>query len=120
AGERDKDYLLSLCDKRIRDNKPEEILKALEGTYNETYLFLLRENLKMWELHQSEMEVIDKKIEELLVGLTRGKPPIVTKKPPKPIRHHKPKIKNFHNLMVQLYGLDLSSLSGFNDYSVLR
>lgn len=61
AGDRDKDYLLSLCDKRVRDNKPEEILKALEGTYNGTYLFLLEENLKMWELHQLEIEVIEKK-----------------------------------------------------------
>src|SRR5690625_3643552 len=120
SGERDKDYLLSLCDKRIRDNKPEEILKALEGTYNETYLFLLKENLKMWELHQLEIGTIDKKIGGLLAELTKGKPSVAAKGRPKPIRHHKPKIKDFHNLMVRLYGLDMSSLSGFNDYSLLR
>jgi hypothetical protein len=39
-GNRDKDYLLSLCDKRISNHKADLVLKALEGNYNETYLCL--------------------------------------------------------------------------------
>src|SRR5665213_174700 len=119
-GERNKEYLLSLCDSRIKDNKSEEILKALEGNYNETYLFLLQENLKMWELHEEEICVIDEKIEELLKDLIKDKNPIEVTGKPKRIRHHKPEIKDFHNLMVQIYGVDMSSVSGFSDYTLLR
>lgn len=118
-GKRDKDYLLSLCDKRIRKNKAEETLKALTGTYNKTYLFLLEEHLKMWEQHQQQIEVVDAKIEECLKKLTKDKAPVEPTGKPKPIRHHKPKIKGFHNLMVQLYGVDMSTISGFNDYTLL-
>ena len=119
-GERDKEYLLSLCDSRIQDNKSEEILKALEGTYNETYLFLLNENLKMWELHEEEICLIDKKIEQLLKNLVKDKDPIEVPGKPKRIRHHAPEVKDFHNLIVQVYGVDMSSVSGFNDYTLLR
>src|SRR3990170_5424378 len=51
-GNRDKNYLLSLCDKRIILKKGEAILKSLEGNYNDTYLFMLRQNLQMWQKHQ--------------------------------------------------------------------
>lgn len=119
-GERNKEYLLSLCDRRIQDNKSEEILKALEGTYNETYLFLLKENLKMWELHEEEIGIIDEKIQELLKKLVKDKRPMEVISKPKRIRHHKPEVKDFHNLMVQVYGVDMSSISGFNDYTLLR
>lgn len=37
AGNRDKAYLLSLCDKRIVAKKGEAVLKALEANYNDTY-----------------------------------------------------------------------------------
>jgi len=49
-GNRDKEYLLSLCDQRIRKNKPELILKALEANYNDTYLFILEQNMKAWNI----------------------------------------------------------------------
>jgi hypothetical protein len=54
-GRRDKDYLLSLCDKRIVEKKGEAVLKALEGNYNDTYLFMLKQNLHMWEKHQEHV-----------------------------------------------------------------
>ncbi len=72
-GNRDKDYLLSLCDQKIRKNKPELILKALEANYNDTYLFILEENMKAWEYHQKKIQVIDKRIEQLLHELCQEK-----------------------------------------------
>ena len=56
-GNRDKDYLLSLCDKRIIEKKGDAVLKALEGNYNDTWLFMLQQNLHMWEKHQEHVGV---------------------------------------------------------------
>jgi hypothetical protein len=53
AGERDLDVLVDLCDIRILEHKREDVKKALEGNYNEPYLALLKENLRLWEEHQN-------------------------------------------------------------------
>lgn len=120
TGSRDKDYLLGLCDKRIINNKGEKVLKALEGNYNENYLFLLGQSLNMWEKHQEQIAVIDKRIEKHLEQLCMLQPPIEIRSKAKPIRHHAPKIEELHGKLVQLYGVNLSSISGINDYTVLR
>jgi transposase len=119
AGNRDGASLLKLCDERIQKYKGEKVLKALEGTYNETYLFMLQQNLELWEIHQIQVETIDAKIAGLLDELSEDKEEVSTGKA-KPIRHHAPKIDGLHNTMARLYGVDLSSISGLNDYTVLR
>jgi hypothetical protein len=120
AGNRDKDYLLSLCDKRIIANKGEAVLKALEGNYNDTYLFMLTQSLHMWEKHQEQVDVIDARIEYLLQQLTKDKELTIEESKAKPIRHHGPKIKGLHKMILLLFGVDLTTISGINDYTVLR
>jgi transposase len=44
SGNRDKEHLLSLCDKKIIEKKGLLIKKALEGNYSDTYLFMLELN----------------------------------------------------------------------------
>lgn len=119
-GNRDKDYLLSLCDKRIIEKKGEAVLKALEGNYNDTYLFMLEQNLQMWEKHQQHVGVIDERIGQLLQQLSKDKELLVKDSKPKPVRHHAPKIEGLHEMLIRLFGVDVSSISGLNDYSVLR
>jgi hypothetical protein len=119
-GNRDKEFLLSLCDKRITKNKSELVLKALEGNYNDTYLFMLEENMKAWEYHQRKIQVIDSRIEQLLQELCRGKEDVEVKSTLKPVRHHEPKIAGLHEMMVKLHGVNISSISGINDYTLLR
>ena len=119
-GNRDKAYLLSLCDKRIIDKKGEAVIKALEGNYNETYLFMLRQNLQMWQHHQKQLKTIDSEIEKLLNELCEAKPVVKLNSKPKLIRHHVPQIKNLHGMLIQLYGVNVSCISGINDYTLLR
>ena len=119
-GNRDKEYLLSLCDQRIRKNKPELILKALEANYNDTYLFILEQNMKAWEYHQEKMQIIDERIEKLLQDLCQEKQNVEVMSSPKSIRHHAPKITDLHQMMVKLHGVNISSISGLNDYTLLR
>ena len=120
SGNRDKDYLLSLCDKRIIKNKGESVLKALEGNYNNTYLFMLEQNMLMWEKHQKQVDLIDSRITQLLQQLCKDKQPIEINSKAKLIRHHAPKIEGLHQMLIGLYGVNLSSISGINDYTLLR
>lgn len=120
AGQRDPHQLLQLCDKRIIETKSEQMLKALEGNYNESWLFLLEQNLKMWKIHQDQISVIDEKIGSLLASLEAGKPFVVATGRAKPIRHHAPQIAGLHQKLLNIYGVDANSLSGVNDYTLLR
>ena len=121
GGERNPNVLLQLCDKQIIAKKSEQVLKALEGNYNETWLFMLSQNLSLWQQHQLQIANIDGRIEVLLNQLTQGKQ--IDKAQlgkVKPIRHHKPQIKDLHETMVKLFGANLSSIAGINNYSLLR
>lgn len=120
AGERDPYVLLSLCDSRIIKGKSEDVLKALEGSYNDSYVFLLERNLQMWKTHQQHLSTIDKKIEELLSFLEEGKEQIQGTAPAKPIRHHRPQVVGLHQKLLNIYGVDGNTLSGVNDYTLLR
>lgn len=118
--ERSPQKLLELCDARIINAKSKDVLSALEGNYNPTYLFMLKSSFQMWKLHQQELVNIDKKIESLLNELNMNRPHIDDDEKPKAIRHHKPDVKDLHQKMLDLYGVNVSSLSGLNDYSLLR
>lgn len=119
-GSRDQAYLLSLCDSRIIKNKSEQVLKALCGNYNATYIFMLKNNMQMWEEHQQNILKIDKEIEKLLFDLSQSKEVVEVKDKGKRVRHHAPEIENLHEMLVRLYGVNISSISGINDYTLLR
>ena len=119
SGIRDGKSLLSLCDDRIQKHKGEKVLKALEGNYNATYLFMLEQNLKLWDVHQQQIATIDARISLLLDELSENKEEVAVGKK-KPIRHHAPDIDGLHPTMARLYGVDLSSISGINEYTALR
>jgi transposase len=119
-GERDPEKLLSLCYSTVRVKKSEDIKLALEGNYNETWIFLLSENYKMWQQHQTHLYSIDKKIESLLDELNENRKKLEPTSKPKSIRHHKPEIANLNQKILTLYGVNISSLSGLTDYSALR
>ncbi len=120
SGNHDKIYLLNLCDKRIIEKKGELVLKALEANYNETYLFMLDQNMRLWEMHQQQIVLIDQRIEKLLEQMCEETKTIEIKSKAKPIRHHAPKVNGLHGKLIQLYGANLSSISGINDYTLLR
>jgi transposase len=120
AGERNAEVLLALCDARIIKNKSASVKKALEGNYNQTWLFLLEQNMKMWRQHEQHVLVIDQKIESLLDELNKDKPMVNSEAKIKSVRHHKPAVKELHQKLLNLYGVNAATLSGLTDYSLLR
>lgn len=120
AGERDAHKLLSLCHRSIIENKAEQIIKALEGDYNETWLFLLEQNLKLWRYHEQQLGIIDARIEKILELLQQDKQTVEITRKPKAIRHHAPKIKNLHQTLLNIYGVDANCIPGITNYSLLK
>lgn len=119
-GERNAERLLHLCDKSVIKNKGDLIIKALEGNYNDSSVFLLESSYYMWQVHQRQLQVIDKKIESLLAELSEGKEEVKGIVRAKAIRHHPPKVKELHQKLLNIYGVDGNSLSGLNDYTLLK
>lgn len=120
SGERDAHKLLLLCHKTIRDNKAEQVLKALEGDYNESWLFLLEQALKLWEIHEQQLDIIDARIGKILDQLQQDKDVLEVTSKPKPIRHHPPKINNLHQTLLNIYGVDANCIPGITNYSLLK
>ena len=81
---------------------------------------MLEQNMHMWEKHQHQVDVIDKRIQQLLEKLCKDKKNVEVSSKPKAIRHHAPNIDGLHEMMIRLYGVNLSSISGINDYTLLR
>lgn len=119
-GERDKEKLLALCHISIREKKADRILNALEGHYNESWLFLLEQSLNLWKVHEKQLSHIDKRIEVLLRDLEYGKVFVKGEHKAKPIRHHKPMIAELHQKLLNIYGVDANCISGLTDYTLLK
>jgi transposase len=119
-GERDPLKLVALCHERIQKKKWAEVIKSLEGNYHESYILLLKENMRLWDEHQESIRNIEQQIAELLEKLNHNSHIEVTS-PNKPARHHNPAIKDLHKTMVQLYdGVSLTTITGINDCTMLR
>ncbi len=119
-GERDREVLLSLCHTSIKNKKAEQVMNALEGDYNESWLFLLSQSLKLWKIHEQQLLIVDARIELLLTDLEKGKAFVYSDRKVKPIRHHKPEIKELHQKLLNIYGVDANCLPGVTDYSLLK
>jgi transposase len=119
-GERDPQELVKLCHENIQRKKRADVIKSLEGNYHESYILLLKENLRLWDEHQDSIRNIEQQIAELLEKLNHNRHIEVTS-PSKPARHHNPAIKDLHKTMVQLYdGVSLTTITGINDCTMLR
>jgi hypothetical protein len=120
-GERDENKLLELCHGSIKAKKSEEVKKALRGNYSERYLLLLKENLHLWEEHQHSIHTIEKQIEGLLNEMGKDTKNIVVDSPACPSRHHQPEIEDLHTTLVQQFnGVNLCTIAGINDNTMLR
>lgn len=120
-GERDSEKLLALCDKRIRNKKSTEILKALQGFYRAEHLFELEQAYKGYYFYIDQIKDCDRKMEQHLNDMTKDLPLSEVDSKRKAIRHNKPKIDNLGNKMIQLCkGIDPTVLPGITDYTILQ
>jgi transposase len=122
AGQRDPAHLAQHRDYRCRASEA-EIAKALTGNYRAEHLFVLRQNLELFDVYQQQLASCDTAIEAHLAHLTAT----VTAPPtPLPARRprHKPRINeprfDLRAPLHHLTGADLSQIDGIGPYNALR
>lgn len=122
AGERDARKLAALCDKRIRTQKHDIVVRSLEGFYKAEYVFALRQAVECWEFYHQQIAACDRAINHLLEDLTRDLPPAPpSEHAPKPIRHHRPNIDDLDGKIVRLsHGRDATQLPGLTALTVMQ
>jgi len=120
SGERDAKKMCELCDKRIQKSKKKDVISSLMGNYKSEYLFLLEQSYKEYNFYQDQILECDKRIEVLLMEITKELPEVPSSSP-KPARHNNPKIENMHASLVKLFeGINPAILPGMSDKTILK
>lgn len=120
-GERDKETLLKMCDRKIIKNKKEDVLKSLNGRYTKHGLFALQQAFDSYMFYHHQIEQCDRMLSEVIEKIGKGKPDQQLQSPRKPIRHNKPDINNLGISLLKIFdGKDATALSGITDYSWMQ
>ena len=123
AGHRDPHGLAEHRDHRCRASKA-EIIAALTGHYRPEHLFVLQQNLELFDACQAQLTTCDRAIETHLRTLTsRVVPPTtplpaprVTKKP----RDNEPRFELRTPLHQLTGGIDVTQIDGIAPYTALK
>ncbi len=119
AGERRPLALLALCDTEVQRKKTKDLLRALQGTWDEEHRFSLQQALQAWDFYQGQISDCDKQIGEALKALAtqRPEPPPQDKPTLKKRKGNTPEIPQMEQLLHRLTGVDLTALPCITAYS---
>jgi transposase len=122
AGHRDPQQLAQHRDYRCHASEA-EIVAALTGNYRTEHLFVLQQNLELFDTHQAQLTACDRAIEAHLAQLVATTAPPAAPLPAarrrqKP-RDNEPRFE-LRPLLHQLTGVDLSQIDGIGPYNALR
>jgi len=113
AGERDPWKLAKLSDPRIRASQ-EEIAKSLEGNWRPELLFVLQQELQMFDTYQRRIAECDHELQKHLARFKDTVPPTAKNaaKKNKPNKHH----PQFHlaDELQRISGVDLTRIDGID------
>lgn len=123
AGHCDPHHLAQHRDHRCRASKA-EIVAALTGHYRPEHLFVLKQNLQLFDACQTQLQACDLAIEAHIQTLTVHAPtpttplpaPRVTKKP----RDNEPRFEIRAPLHQLTNGVDLTQIDGIAPYTALK
>lgn len=119
AGERDPQVLATLKDPRVKSSTS-EIAKALTGDWREEHLFVLKQELILYEIYQTQIAECDKQIELCLANFeTKAEdqpPPRKGKKRKKP-KGHEPEF-DLHAHLYRISGVDFTRIDGLDVLTV--
>lgn len=123
AGQRDPQRLAAHRDARCHAS-PAEIVAALTGQYRPEHLFVLQQNLELFDMCQHQLATCDHAIEAQLTTVTQHLPaPAQPAPPPRVTRKARDNSPTFE-LRTPLHhltgGVDLSQVDGIAPYTALR
>ena len=121
AGERDPHVLAQHRDPHCKATT-EDIVAALTGHYRPEHLFVLQQNLELFDMCQRQLSACDAAIETELQRLTAGVPPPTAPLPrPRVTRRHgnEPHF-DIRPVLHHLTGVDLTQIDGLAPYGTLK
>ncbi len=122
AGERDPDKLAKFRDPRVKRSE-EEIAAALNGNYRSELLFVLQQELALYDAYCVQIRVCDEQIEQYLnqfegqVDIHEAPPPAPKKRRRKP-QGNTPRI-DLHLHLYRLTQVDFTLIDGLDTLTVL-
>jgi transposase len=122
AGQRDPQRLAQHRDHRCHAS-PAELVAALTGHYRPEHVFVLQQNLTLYDTYQQQLAACDTAIEAHLAQLVAAAPPPTTPLPP--ARHRATPRANeprgdVRTPLHHLTGVDLSQIDGIGPATALR
>jgi len=118
AGERNPETLAALKHERVRKSQA-EIAAALTGDYRAEHIFVLAQELKIYETYQEQIRACDAEIEAYL-GQLPDQIPAEQLKPPRPSRNrpqNQPRFDLGHHL-ERISGVDFTRIDGMGVLTV--
>lgn len=118
AGERDPHKLAALKHERVRKSEA-EIAAALSGTYRAEHLFVLRQELTLYESYQQQIAACDAQIETYLEQLPSPLPPEAQPAPKAPRKsvQNQPSF-DLSTHLYRISGVDFCAIDGLGPLTV--
>ena len=119
AGERNTHQLAELKDRRIQSSKS-EIAKALTGDYREEHVFVLKQELLLYDIYQQQIRAIDLQIEKCLDNFESKSKELAPKRKGKKRKKtpgNEPHF-NLHQYLFRISGVDFTTIDGLNVLTV--
>ena len=118
AGERDSQKLAELRDSRIKAS-PEEIAKSLEGNWRPELIFVLQQEIDMYDAYQRRISECDQQLQKHLATFSDHSNRTVASSPggpakkKKPASRHAPKF-DLGGELQRITGVDLTRIDGID------
>jgi hypothetical protein len=118
-GTRDPHKLAQLRDARCRCHVA-DIAQALDGSYREDHLFVLRQAYEAWQFYQKQLDKLDAVIAQHLQRMQRSGelPPLAPKKRRSGRKPNDPRF-DVREALYRVVGIDLTELEGINESTAL-
>ena len=122
AGHRDPHHLAQHRNYRCRASE-DEIIAALTGNYRAEHVFVLQQNLELFDAYQRQLTACDAAIEahlqHLTAQVTPPRTPLPSARPRQKPRDNEPRF-DLRTPLHHLTGVDLSQIDGIGPYNALR
>jgi transposase len=119
AGERNPHSLAALKDRRIHSST-DEIAQALTGDYRAEHLFVLQQELALYDIHQKQIKMCDAQIEQCLANFPAQTEDSPTPRPGKRRKSNPGNEPDFdlHRYLYRMTGVDFTAIDGLNVLTV--
>jgi len=126
AGERNPEILCNLCDPRIKASR-EDIIKSLEGIWEQEYLFMLEQAVENYEFLQKQVKSCEEKIQQQLLRqvaiVKEGDITCVEETKKKKVKAKAKKNQFDFSLLpylIAIAGIDLCKIPGISELTALE